>query len=131
MLIVDLTCEATGSVGTELEMALRPHNFEAAEWLQLKATLDALSPDRQKRQYRLHLDKPALWWTWDHGKPNLYQLRNQPPPQWTQLRYSDDEGSEYARSNTSTGSSTSTESDSLSADQLLLQVPLRGWAKRL
>lgn len=72
--IVDLTCEATGSVGTELEMALRPHNFEAAEWLQLKATLD-LQPGQTKRQYRLHLDKPALWWTWDHGKPNLYQLK--------------------------------------------------------
>ncbi len=22
----------------------------------------------------LHVEKPELWWTWDHGKPNLYTL---------------------------------------------------------
>lgn len=72
--IVDLTGEALEPVATELEMALRPHNFEAPDWLQLKTTL-YLQAGRTKRQYRIHLDKPVLWWPWDHGKPNLYQLR--------------------------------------------------------
>ena len=58
-----------------LELALTPRNFAGGE--QLKATVDVSRvDDRSARRFsvRLHLNKPQLWWTWDHGKPNLYTL---------------------------------------------------------
>lgn len=58
-----------------IELALVPRNFSSGE--QLKATVDlSRLGDRSARrvQVRFHLDKPQLWWTWDHGKPNLYTL---------------------------------------------------------
>ncbi|MFM8393711.1 MAG: hypothetical protein ACKOB4_07265, partial [Acidobacteriota bacterium] len=71
--IVDLTLESTSQATYGLAMMLRPHNFAGKEALQLKSSVLAAA-GRTKRQYRLHVDKPELWWTWDHGKPNLYQL---------------------------------------------------------
>jgi beta-mannosidase len=58
-----------------LEIALAPRNFSGGE--ELKATVDlSRLDDRSARRVsvRLHLNKPQLWWTWDHGKPNLYTL---------------------------------------------------------
>ncbi len=58
-----------------LELALAPRNFSSPE--QLKATVDLsrLGDPRARRfSVSFHLDKPQLWWTWDHGKPNLYTL---------------------------------------------------------
>jgi beta-mannosidase len=58
-----------------LELNLEPRNFTGGE--RLKATVDlARLSDRSARHFkvRLNLKKPQLWWTWDHGKPNLYTL---------------------------------------------------------
>ena len=67
-----------------LELFLTPRNFAGAKGL--KATLD-LAQARggddsgggggtpRSINVRFHLDKPELWWTWDHGRPNLYTLR--------------------------------------------------------
>jgi beta-mannosidase len=58
-----------------VELALEPRSFSGAE--QLKATVDlSRLGDRSARRFavRFHLSKPQLWWTWDHGKPNLYTL---------------------------------------------------------
>ncbi|MFY9569765.1 MAG: sugar-binding domain-containing protein, partial [Blastocatellia bacterium] len=58
-----------------VEIALVPRNFPGDE--QLKATIDlSRLAERSARrlQVRFHLNKPQLWWTWDHGKPNLYTL---------------------------------------------------------
>ena len=71
---VDLTIESSQSTELDVEMQLRPHNFTGREALQLRSALKVDS-GLTKRQYRLHLDKPELWWTWDHGKPNLYLLQ--------------------------------------------------------
>jgi beta-mannosidase len=58
-----------------VELLLEPRNFSGAE--QLKATIDlSRLVDRSARRFqvRFHLNRPQLWWTWDHGKPNLYTL---------------------------------------------------------
>src|SRR5205085_4538958 len=47
--------------------------FTAPTGLLLK-TNETLEPGLQTRRYELHVAKPELWWTWDHGKPNLYTL---------------------------------------------------------
>jgi beta-mannosidase len=57
------------------EIVLAPRNFAGAE--QLKTTVDlSRFGDRSTRRFtvRFHLNKPQLWWTWDHGTPNLYTL---------------------------------------------------------
>jgi len=58
-----------------LELSLSPRNFSGAE--ELKAIVDlSRFGDRSARRFaiRFHLNRPELWWTWDHGKPNLYTL---------------------------------------------------------
>ncbi len=59
----------------KVELTLAPRNFSGGE--QLKATVDlSRFGDRTARRFavRFHVNKPQLWWTWDHGKPNLYTL---------------------------------------------------------
>jgi beta-mannosidase len=58
-----------------LELSLSPRNFSGAEELNAIVDLSRLA-DRNARRFaiRFHLNKPELWWTWDHGKPNLYTL---------------------------------------------------------
>ena len=59
----------------KLELTLAPRNFSGDE--QLKATVDLSGlGDKGTRRFpvRFHLNSPQLWWTWDHGKPNLYTL---------------------------------------------------------
>ena len=58
-----------------LEISLAPRNFSSDEQLQATVDLSDLADQSARRfQVRLHLNKPQLWWTWDHGKPNLYTL---------------------------------------------------------
>jgi beta-mannosidase len=33
-----------------------------------------LAPGENRVRVTRHIDQPALWWSWDYGKPNLYQL---------------------------------------------------------
>ena len=59
----------------KVELELMPRNFSGGE--QLKTTVDlSRLGDRSARRFsvRFHVNKPQLWWTWDHGKPNLYTL---------------------------------------------------------
>ena len=58
-----------------VELALRPRNFSGGEQLKATVNLSGLADSSARRfQVRLHLNAPQLWWTWDHGKPNLYTL---------------------------------------------------------
>jgi beta-mannosidase len=48
-------------------------NFQSANRLPVK--LDVIAPPGESRFRKdVRLDKPALWWSWDFGKPNLYRL---------------------------------------------------------
>ena len=58
-----------------LELTLAPRNFLGNETLKASVDLSRLSdPGMRRFPVRFHLNKPQLWWTWDHGKPNLYTL---------------------------------------------------------
>jgi len=47
------------------ELTLTPRNFQSAAGYRIRG---------KGSHFTIHLDHPQLWWTWDHGKPNLYTL---------------------------------------------------------
>lgn len=49
----------------EWELTLTPRNFPSSEGYRIRG---------KGSHFTFHLDHPQLWWTWDHGKPNLYTL---------------------------------------------------------
>jgi len=59
-----------------IELTLSPRNFPSNEHLRLRAEVMG-----RTACLVLPVKNPQLWWTWDHGKPNLYtldiKLRNQ------------------------------------------------------
>ncbi len=65
---VDLEAEAPGD-GAQWELTLRPRNFTANESYRIRTAATA-----DHTQLVFNLANPQLWWTWDHGKPNLYTL---------------------------------------------------------
>ncbi len=51
------------------ELTLSPRNFSAIETYHAQgAVTDSTA------RFVIHVSNPQLWWTWDHGKPNLYTL---------------------------------------------------------
>jgi beta-mannosidase len=71
---VEVALRANQMAG-RLELTLAPRNFSGDERLKAMVNLDAVADKNTRRfQVRFHLSKPQLWWTWDHGKPNLYTL---------------------------------------------------------
>ncbi len=57
----------------EFRLTLAPRNFTAETGLLLRSVA-AVEHGRQVRSFLLRVENPQLWWTWDHGKPNLYTL---------------------------------------------------------
>ncbi len=55
--------------GYTWELTLSPRNFDSSERYQVRAPADGGAA-----QFAISVDHPHLWWTWDHGKPNLYTL---------------------------------------------------------
>jgi beta-mannosidase len=60
---VEVQVEADGPGSWEL--TLRPRNFSSPERYRIRGS---------GSRFVFRLDQPRLWWTWDHGKPNLYSL---------------------------------------------------------
>ena len=52
-----------------VELTLSPRNFSSALHYRVTATLSSASA-----KLTIPVKDPQLWWTWDHGKPNLYTL---------------------------------------------------------
>ncbi len=72
--VVDLELEAEARARqAEVTLRLIPRTFESATGLELKSSFPRISPDGLYRM-TLHIKDPKLWWTWDHGKPDLYTL---------------------------------------------------------
>ena len=72
--IVDLTVDAMASIpDSRIQIGLTPKNFDSSDAI-LVTDLTGLNGTRVHRRYVLTIAKPALWWTWDHGRPNLYNL---------------------------------------------------------
>jgi beta-mannosidase len=70
---VDVTVHnTTGSVvETDVALAVRPHNFQGDERHERTRPV-ALQPGRTTHKLVLTIPDARLWWTWDHGDPNLY-----------------------------------------------------------
>jgi beta-mannosidase len=67
---VELTLEAAGEPGEYTwEATLRPRNFTGGQSYRARVPLVAA-----RQRLTLAVPDAALWWTWDHGKPNLYTL---------------------------------------------------------
>jgi beta-mannosidase len=49
------------------------HNFPSPRRVPVKVDV-AAPPGESRFRTEVRLDKPALWWSWDFGKPNLYRL---------------------------------------------------------
>ena len=70
---LDLGSGSSAVISPVIGLVLSPRNFAPADSIILAASL-ALPPEGLKRRFTLHVDRPHLWWTWDHGKPDLYNL---------------------------------------------------------
>jgi beta-mannosidase len=70
---VALDYQTRAAFAAQLELTLAPRNFTDDKQFVALVVLNE-NDNPQKVNVRFHLDKPQLWWTWDHGKPNLYTL---------------------------------------------------------
>jgi beta-mannosidase len=61
------------TVEATLTGTIRAKNFVAKERLPIAFAVKA-EPGLSRSVGEVKLDKPALWWSWDYGKPNLYTL---------------------------------------------------------
>lgn len=59
-------------VKLEGKLLLEPENFTGKKYLHSFSI--ELKPGQNYFTETVELDKPALWWTWDLGEPNLYQF---------------------------------------------------------
>jgi beta-mannosidase len=60
-------------VEAKLEGMIRAKNFVAKDRVPISFTVKA-EPGLSRSVGEIKLVKPALWWSWDYGKPNLYWL---------------------------------------------------------
>ncbi len=70
---VDVTVHNTTGqvVETDLRLAVEPHNFEG-DGRHERSRRVVIQPGRSTHTVVLTVPDARLWWTWDHGDPNLY-----------------------------------------------------------
>lgn len=66
---VEVQLEADGDTGATWEVTLSPKNFKSTERYQARVRVSGATG-----RVVIPVKNPQLWWTWDHGKPNLYTL---------------------------------------------------------
>ncbi|HXF61662.1 MAG TPA: glycoside hydrolase family 2 TIM barrel-domain containing protein [Caldilineaceae bacterium] len=78
LIAVDLTLNnSTDSlVETQVRMTVRAKNFEDSQVYEHQKTVQ-LQPGLNIVKLVKTIPQPKLWWTWDHGRPNLYQAEFQ------------------------------------------------------
>ncbi len=59
-------------VQAQFRMVVSPKNFDGGVVVDYVKDVQ-LQPGRNTIKVVKTIEKPELWWTWDHGKPNLYQ----------------------------------------------------------
>ncbi|MDQ6689709.1 MAG: hypothetical protein M3Z18_04290 [Gemmatimonadota bacterium] len=63
----------TDTACASLNGDISARNFQSSSRVPVR--LDLITPPGESRfRTEVRLDKPALWWSWDFGKPNLYRL---------------------------------------------------------
>ncbi|MHC4480745.1 MAG: glycoside hydrolase family 2 protein [Planctomycetota bacterium] len=65
---------AAGTVEAEIGLEMRGKNFEGAEPV-ARAKKFVLTPGLNVLKLVQTVEEPALWWCWDQGRPNLYEMR--------------------------------------------------------
>ena len=66
---VEVELDGPSEPGATLELTLSPRNFSSPERPCLRAAVTG-----RAARLVLPVEHPRLWWTWDHGRPNLYTL---------------------------------------------------------
>jgi len=69
---LDLNNSTDDLIETEVVLTIRPKNFWSTEIVHYTKPVQ-LQPGANSVKLVQTIEKPHLWWTWDHGKPNLYQ----------------------------------------------------------
>jgi len=66
---VEVELDGKTESALQVELTLSPRNFSSTERLRARATVTGGTA-----RLVIPVKNPQLWWTWDHGKPNLYTL---------------------------------------------------------
>ncbi len=66
---VEVELDGSADATPTVELTLSPRNFSSPERFRVRAPVSG----HVARQV-IPVAHPQLWWTWDHGKPNLYTL---------------------------------------------------------
>jgi beta-mannosidase len=61
------------AVDVTLHGEIAPKNFAGGARVPVQVRWRAL-PGRSRARAQVRVPRPALWWTWDQGRPNLYRL---------------------------------------------------------
>ena len=74
-LVVEAVTRNWGKKTVEATLAgtIRAKNFSSTARLPVSFAVKA-APGLSRSVGEVKIDKPALWWSWDYGKPNLYTL---------------------------------------------------------
>jgi beta-mannosidase len=72
---IEATVRNWGDAPHELSIdgVVRADNFDDARTFPVHLTMSA-APGTSRGKVSIVVDHPALWWSWDQGKPNLYDL---------------------------------------------------------
>jgi beta-mannosidase len=70
---LDLNNSTRRLITTTVQMIIRPKNFAGGEIVEKRRSIQ-LQPGRNKVKLVQTISAPQLWWTWDHGEPNLYEI---------------------------------------------------------
>lgn len=73
---VNVATDPERAVTTLVKAQLLPVNFDAPEG-EVFGLTQTLAPGEDQLTLDIPQPNPHLWWTWDHGQPNLYELRVQ------------------------------------------------------
>ncbi len=69
---LDVSLKGRETVPAQIEMKLAGENFSGKEISYTREVL--LTPGSTSLHLTRTIDDPKLWWTWDHGDPNLYRM---------------------------------------------------------
>ncbi len=66
---VELDLDGTVEPTPAIEATLWPRNFTSNQSFRVRSSVTG-----HTTRMTIHVEHPQLWWTWDHGRPNLYTL---------------------------------------------------------
>jgi beta-mannosidase len=76
LIVVDaqVTNPTDRAVAATIDIEARAKNFDSPETIRARRDI-VLAPGPNRVKLVKTVEKPVLWWCWDHGDPNLYEMR--------------------------------------------------------